>query len=76
MDADTLTYLLRGGHLSMSERIERGIWPHEPLKFSVVVRHLANILEAEKWFPVEWQPPVPGDAIREGGVIEHQSRLR
>ena len=75
MDTETLTYLLRGGHISTSERIERGIWPHDSLKFSDLVQHLAGILRSEKWFPCEWEPAIPGKAIREGGVIERKSRF-
>jgi len=60
----------------MSERIERGLWPHPPIKLADVVRHLARVLEAEKWFPREWKPAVPGGAVWEGGVIERQSPSR
>ena len=73
MDKKTLTFLLSGGHLSMAERMERGIWPHEPLKYSDVVRQLASIIRSQKWFPCEWQPAVPGESIREGGVIERKT---
>lgn len=74
MDSESLTFLLRGGHFSISERIERGIWPHAPLRFSDLVIHLAKVIETEKWFPVEWEPLVPGKAIREGGIIETKSK--
>jgi hypothetical protein len=74
MDSETLTFLLRGGHLNMPERIERGLWPHPPLKFSDVVRHLAQIIKSEKWFPREWKPAVPGESVWEGGVIERKSQ--
>ena len=56
----------------MPERIERGLWPHPPLKFSAVVGHLAQVLKSEKWFPREWKPAVPGESIWEGGVIERK----
>lgn len=74
MDSETLTFLLRGGHLNMPERIERGSWPHPPLIFSDVVGHLAQVLKSEKWFPREWKPAVPGESIWEGGVIERKAR--
>jgi len=74
MDSETLTFLLRGGHLSMPERIERGLWPHPALKFSDVVRHLAQVLESETWFPREWKPAIPGESIWEGGVIERKAQ--
>jgi hypothetical protein len=73
MDAETLTFLLRGGRLSMSERIERGLWPHPPLKLGELVRHLARVIESERWFPRPWQPAVPGKPVWEGGVIERVS---
>ena len=60
----------------MPERIERGLWPHPPLKFSVVIAHLSKVLESEQWFPREWKPAVPGEAVWEGGVIERQSSSR
>jgi hypothetical protein len=74
MDSDTLTFLLRGGHLNMTERTERGLWPHPPLKLSEIVRHLAKILQSEKSFPREWIPAVPGEPVWEGGVIERKAR--
>ena len=60
----------------MPERIERGLWPHPPLKLSDVVRHLARVLESERWFPREWRPASPGEPVWEGGVIERQSPSR
>jgi len=74
MDSETLTFLLRRGHLNMPERIERGLWPHPPLRYSDVVRHLAQVLRSEKWFPREWNPAVPGEPICEKGVIERKAR--
>jgi hypothetical protein len=76
MDAETLTYLLRGGHLNVPERKARGLWPHPPLSFAEVVRHLTKVLEEERWFPLEWQPAAPGESIGECGVIERQSPTR
>jgi hypothetical protein len=72
MDENNLLFLLRGGHINMNDRIERGLWPHQPLKFSDVAICLASAIEAETWFPYEWEPTL-GDAIREGGIIERQS---
>jgi hypothetical protein len=76
MDSDTLTFLLRGGHLSMPERHERGLWLHPPLKFADVLRHLATILESERWFPREWRAAISGQIVPEGGVIERQTPTR
>ena len=76
MDADTLTFLLRGGHLSMPERIERGLWPHPPLRFSEVASHLTRILQSEKWFSREWHPYVEGGPVYEGGIIERKNNTK
>src|SRR5437764_1641043 len=76
MDSETLTFLLRGEHLDMPDRIERGLSPHPPLKFSDIVRHLATVLESEQWFPREWKPAVSGESVWEGGVIERQSQSK
>ena len=75
MDKETLTFLLRFGHISMSERIERGLWPHPPLKFSEVVKHLADVIQHERWFPCEWQAATSGEPIREGDIIERKARF-
>jgi hypothetical protein len=72
MDENTLLFLLRGGHLSMSDRIEKGLWPHPPLKYSDVVECVTKAVELETWFPLEWKP-IEGKSIREGGIIERLS---
>ncbi len=71
MDAETLAFLLRGGHLSLPERTERGLWPHPPLRLAVLEQALAKIIEAGRWFPRPWEPAAPGQPVWEGGVIEH-----
>jgi hypothetical protein len=76
MDSETLTFLLRGGHISLDERIERGLWPHPPLKFKDLVAHLAGVIAKERWFPREWTPHRAGEPVHEGGVIERVSSLR
>ena len=73
MDSETLTFLLRGGHISMPDRIKRGLWPHSPLRFCDVVEQLVSVLENERWFPVAWHPHTQGRAVYEGGVIERKS---
>ncbi len=73
MDSETLTLLLRQGHLDMKTRIERGIWPHPPLKYDDVLQHLIKVIEKETWFPRIWEAAVTGKAVKEGGVIERQS---
>jgi len=76
MDAETLTFLLRGGRISPSERVERGLWPHPPLKLAEVVSVLSRVLESETWFPRPWEPAIPGQPVWEGGVIERASPTR
>jgi len=61
---------LRGGHISIPDRIERGLWPHPPMKLPDVVTHLAGILMDEHWFPCEWHPHLQGQPVYAGGVIE------
>jgi hypothetical protein len=76
VDAETLTFLLGQGHLNMQERTERGLWPHPPLKFDDVLRHLVQVLQTERWFPPAWRPAVPGEPVYEGGAIERRSSFR
>lgn len=76
MDFETLTFLLRGGHISMPDRIERGLWPHPPIKFSEIASHLASILQGDRWFPCEWHPHIQGQPVHDGGVIERKDPAR
>jgi len=66
MDTDTLTLLLKGGHLNMEERKEKGIWPHPPLKYSDILKNLIKIIECEEWFPCDLS------VGREGVVIQNK----
>jgi len=72
MDSATLTILLRGEHLDMPDRIERGIWPHPPLAFEEVVKHLAAVLAVEQWFPFERRETEPNRAMDEWPVVERR----
>ena len=74
MDPESLKFLLRGGHINMPDRIERGLWPHPPMELSEVVKHLAGILANEHWFPREWHPHLQGQPVYEGGVIEKKGQ--
>jgi hypothetical protein len=77
VDHETLLFLLKGGHLSMPDRIARGAWPHAPLSFGDVANYLAAVLERyEGWFPYRWEPPRPGQLVLEGGTIERQENHR
>ena len=73
MDSETLTSLLRGGHISMPDRVNRGLWPHPPMKLSDLLNHLATILRRKRWFPREWHPHLAGQPVYEGGVIERKA---
>jgi hypothetical protein len=70
MDSESLTLLLRGQHINMPDRLERGLWPHPPLRFSDLVQHLAEILRRGTPFPRFWLAHKKGQVVVEGGVIE------
>jgi hypothetical protein len=73
VDNETLLVLLKGGHLSMPDRIARGLWPHAPLFFDTVANYLATVLEqGDAWFPYRWEPHRSGELVQEGGTIERQ----
>ena len=76
MDSKTLTFLLGGGHISMSARIERGLWPHAPLKFDDLVHHLAGLIKLQHWFPTALKSTIPDEPVWEGSVIERLSETR
>jgi hypothetical protein len=67
MDNETLTLLLKGGHLNMEERIKRGVWPHPPLRYSDVREHLISIIEKEEWFPCDLSHGRGGIVIQNAG---------
>jgi len=70
MDDETLISLLCGQHLSMPDRLARGVWPHPPLQYSDLVHHLAELLRREVSFPRPWRSHEPGRVVHDGGVIE------
>ena len=70
MDSESLTYLLRGGHYNVPDRVARGIWPHPPLRFDALVKHLAQVIQKEKWFPYEPKVHKSGEPVVEMGFIE------
>jgi len=75
MDDETLTFVLRGGHVSMPDRIARGLWPHPSLRFHQLARVVARLVKQQGAFPRAWQPHLPGHAVVEGGVIERRGPL-
>jgi len=72
IDDETLTFLLKHGHLDQQELLKRGIHSYQPLKYADVVNHLAKVLKNEKWFPRYWEPEAEGDAIYEGIIVERK----
>jgi hypothetical protein len=72
IDDETLTFILKHGHLDQQEILKRGLDSSQPLKFRDVVNHLAKILQSEKWFPRFWEPEAAGEAIYEGIIIERK----
>ena len=67
MDRDTLTYLLKGGHINVPDRISKGIWPHPPLKYKDVRAHLVSLIENTEWFPCDLT------SGKEGVVIQNKN---
>ena len=70
MDSESLTFLLAGGHYNVPDRIARGIWPHPPLNFEMLVDHLTQIIVERDWFPYQPKLHLAGEAVDEFGVIE------
>ncbi len=70
MNSETIIYLLKGGHISMQERKEMGIWPHPPLFFGDLIDEIVKYLEAHKWFPREWVEQKNGEIIDDVKGIE------
>ena len=76
MTPDILTRILRGEHFNMEQRAELGVWPHPPLPYADVLRHLAHLLATETSFPRSWIAWQAGQPVFEGGVIERQGPHR
>jgi hypothetical protein len=72
IDDETLTFLLKHGHLDLQELLKHGVHPSRPLKLNDVVNHLAKVLQNEKWFPRYWEPEAEGEAIYEGIIVERK----
>ena len=72
IDDETLTFLLKHGHLDQQELLKRGIDPYQSLKYADVVDHLAKVLQTEKWFPRYWEPESAGQAIHEMIIVERK----
>ena len=70
MDSETLTLLLRGGHLNIAERKKRGAWPHAPLRLTDLREHLVRLVEHEAVFPC---PRPSGYSATEGVFIEQRA---
>lgn len=68
MPLETLTFLLRGGHLNVEERKAQGLWPNERLRYSEVLDHLAAVIEQEEWFPRMMEP----DDVFVDAITVHQ----
>lgn len=74
MDKDSLTEILSGHHLNMPERVARGIWPHPPLRFGDLVRHLAEIVSSQQWFPAPFVAATPGEFVADVTAIERRGQ--
>src|SRR5258706_15615498 len=76
MPPDILTFLLRGGHLSVEERKTKGLWPNERLSYSEVLNHLSTVIQQEDWFPRVMHAHKSGQLVYEGTVIQKVSQSR
>ncbi len=72
MDADTLTEILSGKHLSMPDRVVRGVWPHPPLILADLVEHLAKIVASRDWFPKPFRRAEPGHLVADLTAVERR----
>jgi hypothetical protein len=72
IDDETLTFILKHGHLDRQELLKRGLDSSQPLKYADVVNHLAKVLQNEKWFPRYWEPESAGEAIYEMIIVERK----
>jgi hypothetical protein len=76
MDEETLVVLLRGGRMSAEERVQRGLWPHPPLRMKALEATVARLVERDGAFPHPWRPHRPGEPVDEHAVIERLGPLR
>ena len=76
IEKSLLEQLLRGGRVSMQERVARGAWPHPPLRFDELAEQVAALIQAETAFPRPWVAPEPGQPIYEGGVVIREAPNR
>ena len=72
IDDEILLLLLSGGHISISDSKELGIWPHPPILFNDLVSFLVRILEKQHYFPRQWEEYTEGDVIYEGLVLSKE----
>lgn len=70
MDKETLLFLLKEGHMDMSNRIGKGLWPHPPLHLKDCVIVIIEALEQDKYFPYCWIDKQDGELIDDIAVIE------
>ena len=70
MDKEDLMFLLRGGHIDMSERIKKRIWPHTPIPLNDCINVIVSILDRDKPFPHPWVNRQDGELIDDAATIE------
>jgi hypothetical protein len=70
MDRGTLLFLLKGGHIDMSTRVARKLWPHSPLLLGECIDAILDFLRSNKFFPVPWVEKKNGELIGDLMVIE------
>lgn len=70
MNQNDLLFLLKGGHVNMPARIEKGIWPHPPLNLKDCIAVIVKVLEKDKYFPSVWIDRQEGELIDDVVSIE------
>jgi hypothetical protein len=70
INQEILLFLLKGGHIDMQVRIEKGIWPHPSLKLKECIIAIVNALNQDKCFPYPWINRKDGEFIDDVGALE------
>lgn len=48
----------------MEERVQKGLWPHPPLEYTDVLKHLSSLIQSQEWFPRDIAIPREGIFIQ------------
>lgn len=70
MNHSTLIFLLKEGHIDMKTRIEKGLWPHPPLRLKDCIIAIKSELDHNNFFPYPWTDKQNGEIIDDVAAIE------